>query len=92
MSSTSQTAFRLASRLDGVGFSDIVKIRNKIMELRAGGASVFQFEGGEPFNNTPAHIKEAMTRALEENKTRYAPSSGIPELRAAIADKVRERN
>lgn len=92
MSSTSQTAFRLASRLDGVGFSDIVKIRNKIMELRAGGASVFQFEGGEPFSNTPEHIKEAMMRALAENKTRYAPSSGIPELRAAIADKVRERN
>ena len=33
-----------------------------------------------------------MTRALVENKTRYAPSSGIPELRAAIADKLRERN
>jgi aspartate aminotransferase len=92
VSSTSTTAFRLASRLDGVGFSDIVNIRNKIMELRAGGASVFQFEGGEPFSNTPEHIKEAMTRALSENRTRYAPSSGIQELRAAIADKLGERN
>jgi aspartate aminotransferase len=92
VSSTSTTAFRLASRLDGVGFSDIVNVRNKIMELRAGGASVFQFEGGEPFSNTPEHIKEAMTRALSENRTRYAPSSGIQELRAAIADKLRERN
>lgn len=62
------------------------------MELRAGGASVFQFEGGEPFSNTPEHIKEAMTRALSENRTRYAPSSGIQELRAAIADKLGERN
>ncbi len=62
------------------------------MELRAGGASVFQFEGGEPFSNTPEHIKEAMTRALGEHKTRYSPSSGIAELRAAIADKLRERN
>ena len=84
--------FRLASRLDEVGFSDIVKIRNKVMELRASGASVFQFEGGEPFSNTPDHIKEAMLTALRENKTRYAPSSGIPELRSAIADKLRERN
>ncbi len=92
MSSTSSSAFRLASRLDEVGFSDIVKIRNKIMELRAGGASVFQFEGGEPFSNTPAYIKEAMTRALSDNKTRYSPSSGIAELRAAIADKLLERN
>lgn len=90
--STSSTVFRLASRLDEVGFSDIVNVRNKIMELRAQGASVFQFEGGEPFSHTPEHIKEAMTRALSENKTRYAPSSGIQELRAAIADKLGERN
>ena len=84
--------FRLASRLDEVGFSDIVKIRNKIMELRAAGETVHQFEGGEPFSNTPDYIKEAMTRALADNKTRYAPSSGIAELRAAISDKLRERN
>jgi aspartate aminotransferase len=84
--------FRLAARLDDVGFSDIVKIRNRIMELRAGGATVYQFEGGEPYVFTPDFVKEAMTRALSENKTRYAPSSGIPELRAAIADKLRERN
>jgi aspartate/methionine/tyrosine aminotransferase len=90
--SASQTVFRLAARLDDVGFSDIVTIRNKIMALRAEGATVYQFEGGEPFSNTPDYIKEAMTRALLENKTRYAPSSGIPELRAAISDKVRERN
>ena len=90
--STSQTLFRLAARLDRVGFSDIVKVRNRIMELRAAGATVYQFEGGEPYVFTPDYIKEAMTRALAENKTRYAPSSGIPELRAAIADKLRERN
>ncbi|MFN2455179.1 MAG: pyridoxal phosphate-dependent aminotransferase [Pyrinomonadaceae bacterium] len=90
--STQSTSFRLASRLDEVGFSDIVKVRNKIMELRAKGASVYQFEGGEPFGNTPDYIKAAMARALEENRTRYAPSSGIIELRTAIADKLRERN
>jgi aspartate aminotransferase len=90
--STSTSVFRLANRLDRVGFSDIVKIRNKIMELRASGAQVYQFEGGEPFSNTPGHIKEAMREALAENKTRYAPSSGIAELRSAIADKLRKKN
>ena len=88
----STPAFRLASRLERVGFSDIVKIRNKIMELRAAGELAHQFEGGEPFLTTPEPVKEAMARALQENKTRYAPSSGIPELRAAIASKLRERN
>ncbi len=90
--STSASVFRLSRRLEEVGFSDIVKIRNKVMGLRAQGASVYQFEGGEPFLNTPEPIKEAMVRALAENRTRYAPSSGIPELRAAAAAKLRERN
>lgn len=62
------------------------------MELRAAGAEVFQFEGGEPFSNTPDYIKQAMTVALSENKTRYAPSSGIQELRAALVEKLRARN
>jgi aspartate aminotransferase len=62
------------------------------MELRAAGTSVYQFEGGEPFLTTPEPIKEAMARALRDNKTRYAPSSGIPELRSAVASKLRERN
>jgi aspartate aminotransferase len=90
--STSASVFSLARRLEAVGFSDIVKIRNKVMELRAQGASVYQFEGGEPFLTTPEPIKEAMARALEENRTRYAPSSGIAELRAAAAAKLRSRN
>ena len=90
--STAPSVQRLAARLDAVGFSDIVKIRNRIMELRAAGATVYQFEGGEPFLDTPEHVKEAMTRALAENRTRYAPSSGIQELRDALAEKLRTRN
>ncbi len=92
MTASLKPAFRLAARLDQVGFSDIVNIRNKVMQLRAEGATVHQFEGGEPFPNTPDYVKAAMVRALEENKTRYAPSSGIAELRARLADKVRIQN
>jgi len=89
---TSPTVLRLATRLEQVGFSDIVKLRNRIMQLRSEGATVYQFEGGEPFMPTPAPIKDAMKRALDEDQTRYAPSSGIPELREAIAEKLRTRN
>jgi aspartate aminotransferase len=88
----STAGFHLAERFDEVGFSDIVQIRNRVMELRAQGAAVHQFEGGEPFRPTPDYIKAAATAALSENKTRYAPSSGIPELRQAIAGKLRDRN
>ena len=62
------------------------------MELRDQGATVYQFEGGEPFIDTPDSIKQAAKRALDENQTRYAPSSGIAELRETIAEKLRTRN
>ena len=88
----SAAGFRLATRLDEVGFSDIVQIRNRVMDLRAKGAMVYQFEGGEPYRSTPDYVKEAVNSALRENKTRYAPSSGIPELRRAIAKKLQDRN
>ena len=88
----SVNGFRLATRLDEVGFSDIVQIRNRVMELRARGATVYQFEGGEPYRSTPDYVKAAISSALRENKTRYAPSSGIAELRRAIAGKLQDRN
>ncbi len=88
----SPTVFHLAARLDEIGFSDIVNIRNRIMKLKAAGATVYQFEGGEPYMNTPEFIKSALVQAVEDNHTRYAPSSGIPELRSAIAEKLLEKN
>jgi aspartate aminotransferase len=83
---------RLAKRLDEVGFSDIVQIRNKVIELRNAGQMVHAFHGGEPFFETPEPIKYAMVRALVENKTKYAPSSGIAPLREALVEKLRTRN
>jgi len=87
-----QSALRVAKRLDEVGFSDIVRIRNKVLELRAAGQTVHAFHGGEPFFDTPEVIKYALIKALVENKTRYAPSSGIEPLRVALAKKLREKN
>lgn len=87
-----RSAMRIAKRLDEVGFSDIVQIRNKVLDLRAAGQIVHAFHGGEPFFDTPEPVKYALMKALVENKTRYAPSSGIEPLRAALAKKLREKN
>jgi len=81
-----------ARRFEGVGFSEIVRVRNRVMELLAAGRKVWRFEGGEPWMHTPDAVKAAMGDALVRNQTRYAPSSGIPELRRAILAKVRDRN
>ena len=89
---TKAKSIHLARRLDEVGFSDIVQIRNKVLELRAAGKPVHAFHGGEPFFETADAIKYASMRALVENRTRYAPSSGIDPLRAAIAGKLQTKN
>jgi len=86
------TSFSVAERFSDVGFSEIVIIRNKILAMKREGHQIFQFEGGEPFPNTPQIIKDACSQALADNKTRYAPSSGIPELLAALTAKLNKKN
>ena len=81
-----------ALRFDSVGFSEIVRVRNRVLDLLALGEKVWRFEGGEPYMPTPPPIRDAMTRALQRGETRYAPSSGIPELRTAIVAKVARKN
>jgi aspartate aminotransferase len=87
-----QSGIRLARRLDEVGFSDIVQIRNKVMSMRAEGLQVHSLHGGEPFFETPDDIKFAAVRALAANQTHYAPSSGLPPLRQALVNKLASRN
>jgi aspartate/methionine/tyrosine aminotransferase len=89
---TKQSGIRLAKRLDEVGFSDIVQIRNKVMELRAEGVDVHALHGGEPYFETPADIKYAAIQALVENETHYAPSSGVLPLRTALVEKLKTKN
>ncbi len=86
------TDIRIARRLEEVGFSDIVQIRNKVMALRAAGNPVHALHGGEPYFETPAAIKYAAMEALIRNQTHYAPSSGIEPLRRALAAKVTAKN
>lgn len=82
----------VADRSSLLGFSDIVKIRNRVMDMRAQGQRVLQLEGGEPFMPTPDFVKQAMKEALDGNQTRYAPSSGIPPLLEALRKKLARKN
>ena len=87
-----QSGIRVARRLDEVGFSDIVQIRNKVMSLRADGVRVHSMHGGEPYFETPDEIKFAAVKALAENQTHYAPSSGLPLLRQMLVEKLARKN
>ena len=63
-----------------------------IMELALEKGGAIHLEVGEPNFDTPAHVVEAARRAGDEGFTKYTPNAGIPELREALADKVRRRN
>jgi aspartate aminotransferase len=80
------------SRLDQVEESATLRLADLTNELRKQGKDILGFNLGEPDFSTPAHIVDAACRAMEAGKTHYAPSAGIPELRSAIAEKLRSEN
>ena len=83
---------KLSTWAQNIAPSPTLAVDAKAKELKAAGEDVCGFGAGEPDFDTPAFIKEACVRALEEGRTKYAPAAGIPELRAALAQKYREDN
>ena len=61
-------------------------------QLKREGRDVVSFGAGEPDFPTPQNIKMAAIKAINDNFTYYTPTSGIEELRKAIADKLRNYN
>ena len=82
----------LASRVSELTPSLTLSIDSKAKALRAEGVDVFSFGAGEPDFDTPEHIKAAAIEALNAGFTKYTPSSGTPELRAAISEKFKRDN
>jgi aspartate aminotransferase len=69
-----------------------LSIDSKAKAMKAEGIDVCGFGAGEPDFDTPEHIKAAAIAALQAGFTKYTPSSGIPELRQAIAEKLAADN
>jgi len=67
-------------------------ITAKAKKMKAEGIDVVSFGAGEPDFNTPKHIRDAAIAAIEKGSNGYTASSGMPELRQAICDKLREDN
>src|SRR6056297_1485182 len=82
------TEYNFTDRVERVSPSATLAISNKAAELEADGVDVVDLSVGEPDFDTPQNIKDAATEAMEAGHTGYTPSSGIPELKEAIADKL----
>ncbi len=84
--------YSISRRAASLAPSLTLAIDSKAKQMKADGQDVVGFGAGEPDFDTPQHIKDAAAKALAEGFTKYTPSSGIPELRQAIADKFKRDN
>jgi aspartate aminotransferase len=79
----------IADSLNRIQPSATLAVTSKALELKAQGKNVISLAAGEPDFDTPEHIKEAAIVALRGGKTKYTNVDGIPELKAAIAAKMK---
>lgn len=79
---------RLSQRALDVQPSATLAMNARAKALVSAGRDLVLFGAGEPDFPTPPHIIEATARALHEGRTRYTPTSGIPELRSAVATRL----
>lgn len=76
----------LTERIQAVSPSPTLRVTALAKQLKAQGKKVINLAAGEPDFDTPEPIKAAAIRSIQEGFTKYTPSSGIPELKKAIAD------
>ncbi|MGK6317050.1 pyridoxal phosphate-dependent aminotransferase [Neorhizobium sp. DT-125] len=64
----------------------------KAAAMAGEGRDLIHLELGRPFHDTPEHIKQATIAALRRGEVHYSDLQGLPELRAALAAKLRDYN
>ncbi len=82
---------RVAARMGTIGTESAFEVSARARALEAQGRSIIHLQIGEPDFDTPANVRAAAKRALDEGATHYAPFAGIPALREAIAADVSKR-
>ena len=78
----------LSRRTQELGTENAFVVLGEVNALLAEGKDVLSFCIGQPDFVTPDNIRAAAIRAIEEGKTGYTPSPGIPQLREAVAKEL----
>ncbi|MEO7272508.1 MAG: pyridoxal phosphate-dependent aminotransferase [Vicinamibacterales bacterium] len=76
------------SHLDTVPFSGIIRIRDMMYAVR----DPFRLDQGDVSFDVPESLKQAMHTAIDENRTHYLQTAGVPRLLELLADKLRAEN
>ena len=81
---------RVSDLLGGLAPSATLAVDAKAKAMKAAGEPVIGYGAGEPDFATPAHIVEAAAQACYDPRNhKYTPTSGLAELREAIAMKTK---
>ncbi|HEV7349271.1 pyridoxal phosphate-dependent aminotransferase [Telluribacter sp.] len=92
MSAVAEQTRLLADRINALEESSTLAMTKMARELAAQGHKVISLSVGEPDFKTPAHICEAAKKAIDDGFHGYSPVAGYPDLRKAIADKLKRDN
>lgn len=76
----------ISERTRNLGTEHAFVVLAEVNQLLAEGRDILSFAIGQPDFVTPANIIDAAKRAMDDGKTGYTPSAGIPELQQAAAD------
>jgi len=82
----------LTNRINTLSESITIAITTLAGELKSQGKNILSFSAGEPDFNTPQVIKNAAIDAINNGFTKYTAVDGIPELKTAIANKLKRDN
>lgn len=75
----------IAERTKGIYSSKIREVLGKVQELKKQGIEVADVSIGRPDFDTPAHIKEAAKKAIDNGLVHYTDSRGTLEFRQAVS-------
>ena len=83
---------KISDRIANLAESETLAMSQKSNELKAQGVDVINLSVGEPDFLTPAHVKEAAKKAIDDNFSFYTPVAGYLSLRKAICEKLKNEN
>ena len=83
---------KISQRAQSVPPSATIAVTSRAKAMKAEGIDVLGFAAGEPDFDTPDFIKDAAIEALKKGQTKYTPAAGTPDLRKAIAEKLKKEN
>ena len=82
------TILDMGQFLDSVPFSGIIRIRDMMYSV----ADPFRLDQGDVSFDAPDTVKSAMRRAIDENRSHYLQTTGVPRLLELLAEKMRRQN